>query len=535
MPGMFVYVDFQIAPSGTRWRVPATAVIFDTQGTRVATVAHGNTIRFQHVELGRDFGDAIDIQAGLHGNETIVAQPTVSLKEGQVVRPMPSPEPCAERAGRGLRPRFAALPRAASALSVVLAGCMVGPDYKRPPVVQPAGFKSQAASGDAPLDRAGVVAALSRARARSADRDGHRIEPDAAAGRGRGRPGARARACRAQLSRPDDLDQPHVHACSAPPRIATSTFTGATVGVAATVNDWLVPVDLTYEIDVWGRVRRGLESARAQAVASADDAAMVRLTVQTDVAQFYYTLRLLDAQIEILARDRRLLSRAGAHPVRAGQDRAGQPDRAGSSRCAAAGHAGAATGCPARARRPGTRAGDSLRPAGAVVLGRRQSAARGVAAGRSGGAAGDAAHAAAGRGRGGASGRRRQRADRRRDGGVLSDVLAGELRRDSRARTLRQPSRLAKPRRVDHPRRVAADLPGRPAQGQPRRRRGAAPADRRRLCQSGPDRVCRRRGRADRSARATPTRSPACAARSPRPASISASPRCSTRSASSTT
>ena len=89
MPGMFVYVDFQIAPSGTRWRLPATAVVFDTQGTRVATVGQGNVIRFQHVELGRDFGDSIDIQAGLHGHETIVAQPTVSLKEGQVVRPMP--------------------------------------------------------------------------------------------------------------------------------------------------------------------------------------------------------------------------------------------------------------------------------------------------------------------------------------------------------------------------------------------------------------------------------------------------------------
>jgi RND family efflux transporter MFP subunit len=93
MPGMFVYVDFQIAPAGTRWRVPATAVIFDAQGTRVATVAQGNTIRFQHVELGRDFGDSIDIQAGLHGNEIIVTQPTVSLKEGQVVTPMASQTP----------------------------------------------------------------------------------------------------------------------------------------------------------------------------------------------------------------------------------------------------------------------------------------------------------------------------------------------------------------------------------------------------------------------------------------------------------
>lgn len=88
MPGMFIYVDFAIAPSGTRWRVPATAVIVDAQGTRVATIGPGNTIRFQHVTLGRDFGASIDIQGGLDGNETIVAQPTVSLREGQVVTPI---------------------------------------------------------------------------------------------------------------------------------------------------------------------------------------------------------------------------------------------------------------------------------------------------------------------------------------------------------------------------------------------------------------------------------------------------------------
>jgi RND family efflux transporter MFP subunit len=87
IPGMFVYVTFTIAPSGTRWRVPATAVVFDSHGTRVATIGSGNTIRFRPVTLGRDFGASIDIQAGLDGSETIVAQPTVSLQEGQVVAP----------------------------------------------------------------------------------------------------------------------------------------------------------------------------------------------------------------------------------------------------------------------------------------------------------------------------------------------------------------------------------------------------------------------------------------------------------------
>jgi RND family efflux transporter MFP subunit len=90
LPGMFVYVDFKIEPSGTRWRVPATAVMFNAQGTRVVIVGDGNKLRFQEVELGRDFGMSIDVQAGLHGTETIVKQPTVSLQEGQIVRAIES-------------------------------------------------------------------------------------------------------------------------------------------------------------------------------------------------------------------------------------------------------------------------------------------------------------------------------------------------------------------------------------------------------------------------------------------------------------
>jgi len=92
LPGMFVYVAFEIVPSGTRWRVPATAVVFNAQGTRVVIVDNENKLHFQQVELGRDFGMSIDVQGGLNGNEMIVKQPTVSLQEGQLVRPIESTE-----------------------------------------------------------------------------------------------------------------------------------------------------------------------------------------------------------------------------------------------------------------------------------------------------------------------------------------------------------------------------------------------------------------------------------------------------------
>src|SRR5206468_957123 len=58
LPGMFVYVDFKIGPSGTHWRVPATAMMFTAQGTRVAIVGAGNKLHFQDVVIGRDLGTA---------------------------------------------------------------------------------------------------------------------------------------------------------------------------------------------------------------------------------------------------------------------------------------------------------------------------------------------------------------------------------------------------------------------------------------------------------------------------------------------
>src|SRR6266478_1470200 len=102
--GMFVYVNFKIAPAGTHWRVPSTAIVFNAKGTRVAIVGPGNKLHFQDVILGRDFGTSIDIQGGLQGNEAVVKQPTVSLREGQVVTPIESPNPSGGQPRSGGQP-----------------------------------------------------------------------------------------------------------------------------------------------------------------------------------------------------------------------------------------------------------------------------------------------------------------------------------------------------------------------------------------------------------------------------------------------
>jgi multidrug efflux system outer membrane protein len=59
-------------------------------------------------------------------------------------------------------------------------------------------------------------------------------------------------------------------------------------------------LSLGYELDIWGRVRRGVESSRAQAQASADDLEAIKLMIQAEVAVDYFTLRALDTQREVL-------------------------------------------------------------------------------------------------------------------------------------------------------------------------------------------------------------------------------------------
>jgi NodT family efflux transporter outer membrane factor (OMF) lipoprotein len=76
-------------------------------------------------------------------------------------------------------------------------------------------------------------------------------------------------------------------------------FPSGGIGVSSAA-DFLLPFDLSYEVDLWGRIRRTVASAREEAQASAGDLASLALSLQAELAYDYFELRSADAQKSLL-------------------------------------------------------------------------------------------------------------------------------------------------------------------------------------------------------------------------------------------
>jgi RND family efflux transporter MFP subunit len=92
LPGEYGQVTFNLKPAGSSVIVQASAVLFRPDGPQVAVVDDSGKVHMQPIKLGRDSGRTLEVIEGLKGEETIILNPSDSITEGTLVKPVPVQE-----------------------------------------------------------------------------------------------------------------------------------------------------------------------------------------------------------------------------------------------------------------------------------------------------------------------------------------------------------------------------------------------------------------------------------------------------------
>ena len=90
LPGMYARVNLIDAQPNAPLRIPSEALIVRGDGTQVAVVNDGHTVHLQKIEVGRDYGDRLEVISGLSEGQTIIANPGDVVREGLEVSPVPA-------------------------------------------------------------------------------------------------------------------------------------------------------------------------------------------------------------------------------------------------------------------------------------------------------------------------------------------------------------------------------------------------------------------------------------------------------------
>jgi len=178
-------------------------------------------------------------------------------------------------------------------LAALVPACMVGPDYRRPAVNAPRAWRfgvteAEQVSNIAWWDQFHDPALSNLVRVAL----NNNLDLGIAA--------ANVDQAAAQYGIARSAQFPQVDAAASATRRRVSQNTAVTIPPGKQVfNDYAVNLSASFELDVWGKLRRATESARAILLASEEGRRTVVLTVVTSVADGYIELRALDRQLEI--------------------------------------------------------------------------------------------------------------------------------------------------------------------------------------------------------------------------------------------
>jgi len=199
--------------------------------------------------------------------------------------------------GNELRKKIFSL--AISAALLLISACSVGPDYVRPAFETPAAYKeNEASKSSQSLD---VVVSRNWWEI-FADPELNTLEDQVEiSNQNIAQAEARFRQARALVQAARAAYFPTVTVGVGVTRTAPSATAGSsTARNTQTFTEHSLPVDVSWELDVWGRIRRTVESNEASAQASAADLEAATLSARAELAQDYFQLRSLDGQKQLL-------------------------------------------------------------------------------------------------------------------------------------------------------------------------------------------------------------------------------------------
>ena len=185
----------------------------------------------------------------------------------------------------------------AGVLITLLAGCALGPDYHKPEALVPVQYKH-----DAPWKAATPSDHLDKGNWWEVYADETLNELERQAGEAnQSLKAAYARLTQAQaaagISKADRIPRLDLNASASRQR-STAVFSPS--GAGQTYNQFSLPLALSYEIDLFGRVKRSVEAAEASAAGATADYRTLLLLLQSDLARSYFAIRSLDTEISLL-------------------------------------------------------------------------------------------------------------------------------------------------------------------------------------------------------------------------------------------
>ena len=86
LPYSYGEVLFKEGGKNSQLTLPSSALLFRADGLQVGVVRHDNTVDMRKVQVGRDFGQTIELLAGVTSSDRVIANPSDSLLEGVKVR-----------------------------------------------------------------------------------------------------------------------------------------------------------------------------------------------------------------------------------------------------------------------------------------------------------------------------------------------------------------------------------------------------------------------------------------------------------------